>query len=52
MYLILTSGAPIIGLLVSRRFFAPTVTNLLVQLLWLAASVHIPVSVLITGLMS
>ena len=50
MSLLVSSIAPIIGLLASNRFFAPTVTNSLVQLVWFAVSVHIPA--LITGRMS
>ena len=50
MSLLLTSTAPIIGLLTSSRFAGATITNALVQLVWFAISVHIPA--LITGRMS
>ena len=50
MSLVLTSTAPIVGLLTSSRFAGATITNALVQLVWFAISVHIPA--LITGRMS
>ena len=50
MSLLVSSISPIFALAASSRFFAPTVTNALIQLVWFAVSVHIPA--LMTGRMS
>ena len=50
MSLVLTSIAPIAGLLASNQFYAAAVTNALIQPIWFALSVHIPA--LVTGRMS
>jgi steroid 5-alpha reductase family enzyme len=50
MSLLVSSISPIFALVASSRFFAPTVTNALIQLVWFAVSVHIPA--LMTGRMS
>ena len=50
MSLLISSVAPIIGLLASNKFSAAAVANLLIQPIWFAISVHIPA--LITGRMS
>ena len=50
MSLVLTSIAPIAGLLASSQFYGAAVTNALIQPIWFALSVHIPA--LVTGRMS
>ena len=50
MSLLFGSAASIVALLVSNKFYSPTVANAPVQLIWFAFSVHIPA--LVTGRMS
>ena len=50
MSLLVTSFAPVIGLLASSQFSAPALTNLIIQPIWFLISVNIPA--LLTGRMS
>merc|ERR1711936_1507028 len=50
MSLLITSLAPVIGLLASSQFYAPALTNLIIQPIWFLISVNIPA--LLTGRMS